>query len=121
MVINVSPWLNFHNASHETLVHLRKERFHNYPGRPRCRLGGTQGIMEGIACPFAQAGAEVWIVGRNEAQGAPPNGTYIRTSEGIEQHVSAQVLSRFMLGMLLVRLYRYEHVYRCGCRSATCL
>ncbi|KAF8516067.1 hypothetical protein JB92DRAFT_2287677 [Gautieria morchelliformis] len=85
-------------------------------------------------------------------QGAPPNGTYIRTSEGIEQHVAAQVLSRFMLGyaltvdaycvvkkglmtvmkpgfrwsaldldyidmpwhasMLLVRLYRYGHVYR---------
>ncbi|KAF8459667.1 hypothetical protein JB92DRAFT_2839313 [Gautieria morchelliformis] len=169
------------------------------------------GIREGIACPFAQAGAEVWIVGRNEAQGnlageqarcfpenhfikadlslfaeakrvphdirtragpgdrpphvsrswmldvtsclgAPPNGTYIRSSEGIEQHVAAQVLSRFMLGyaltvdaycvvkkglmtvmkpgfrwsaldlddidmpwhasMLLVRLYRYGHVYR---------
>ncbi|KAF8490301.1 hypothetical protein JB92DRAFT_3128963 [Gautieria morchelliformis] len=34
-------------------------------------------------------------------QGAPPNGTYIRTSEGIEQHVAAQVLSRFMLGYAL--------------------
>ncbi|KAF8487840.1 hypothetical protein JB92DRAFT_2836511 [Gautieria morchelliformis] len=44
-------------------------RFHNYPGRPRCRRGGTQGIGEGIACRFAQAGAEVWILGRNEAKG----------------------------------------------------
>ncbi|KAF8489226.1 hypothetical protein JB92DRAFT_2836111 [Gautieria morchelliformis] len=44
-------------------------RFHNYPGRPRCRRGGTQGIGEGLACRFAQAGAEVWILGRNEAKG----------------------------------------------------
>ncbi|KAF8494472.1 hypothetical protein JB92DRAFT_2996466, partial [Gautieria morchelliformis] len=33
--------------------------------------------------------------------GAQPNGTYIRTSEGIEQHVAVQVLSRFMLGYAL--------------------
>lgn len=34
--------------------------------------GGTQGIGEGIACRFAQAGAEVWIVGRNESKGPLP-------------------------------------------------
>ena len=31
--------------------------------------GGTQGIGAGIACRFAQGGAEVWIIGRNETKG----------------------------------------------------
>jgi short-subunit dehydrogenase len=31
--------------------------------------GGTQGIGEGIACRFAQAGAEVWFIGRNDSKG----------------------------------------------------
>ncbi|KAF8501940.1 NAD(P)-binding protein [Gautieria morchelliformis] len=130
------------------------------PGERVVVAGGTQGIGEGIACRFAQAGAEVWIVGRNESkanavlarlkeiskenkigaapehhfikadlsllaeatrvaqdirtrsgprgidylvmcQGGPPNGTYVLTSEGIEQHFAVQVLSRFVLGYKL--------------------
>ncbi|KAF8583670.1 NAD(P)-binding protein [Ramaria rubella] len=31
-------------------------------------VGGTQGIGEGVAARFARAGAEVWIVGRNESK-----------------------------------------------------
>lgn len=31
--------------------------------------GGTQGIGAGIAWRFARAGAEVWIIGRNEKKG----------------------------------------------------
>jgi hypothetical protein len=33
--------------------------------------------------------------------GGPPNGTYVLTSEGIEQHFAVQVLSRFVLGYAL--------------------
>lgn len=41
------------------------------PGERIVVAGGTQGIGEGIACRFARAGAEVWIVGRNESKGIP--------------------------------------------------
>ena len=34
--------------------------------------GGTQGIGEGIAYRFAQGGAEVWNIGRNETKGTHP-------------------------------------------------
>jgi short-subunit dehydrogenase involved in D-alanine esterification of teichoic acids len=34
--------------------------------------GGIQGIGEGFAYRFAKAGAEVWIVGRNETRGENP-------------------------------------------------
>jgi NAD(P)-dependent dehydrogenase (short-subunit alcohol dehydrogenase family) len=34
--------------------------------------GGTQGVGEGVAYRFAKAGAEVWIVGRNETKGEDP-------------------------------------------------
>ncbi|KAF8488453.1 hypothetical protein JB92DRAFT_3101055 [Gautieria morchelliformis] len=47
----------------------KPDRFHNYPGRPRSRRGGTQGIGEGIACRFTQAGAEVCILGLNDGKG----------------------------------------------------
>ncbi|KAF8463733.1 hypothetical protein JB92DRAFT_3103000 [Gautieria morchelliformis] len=141
------------------------------PGDRDVVAGGTQGNGEGIACRFAQAGAEVWILGRNEAKGnlagerdrccpehhfinadfslfaeakhvahdirtrAGPagstNSTYIRTSEGIEQHFDVQVLSRFVLGYVLtVDAYPVvkkgvmtvmKPASRCGCRSATSL
>lgn len=39
------------------------------PGARVVVAGGTQGIGAGIACRFAMAGAEVWIIGRNETKG----------------------------------------------------
>jgi NAD(P)-dependent dehydrogenase (short-subunit alcohol dehydrogenase family) len=39
------------------------------PGARVVIAGGTQGIGEHIAYRFAQAGAEVWIIGRNESKG----------------------------------------------------
>lgn len=42
------------------------------PGERVVVAGGTQGIGGSIAYRFAQAGAEVWIIGRNETKGVKP-------------------------------------------------
>ena len=39
------------------------------PGARVIIAGGTQGIGAHVAYRFAKAGAEVWIVGRNESKG----------------------------------------------------
>ncbi|CAD6886970.1 unnamed protein product [Tilletia controversa] len=49
--------------------------------------GGTQGIGAGIALRFAKAGAEVWIIGRNEDKAA---GVLEQLKKASEEHAAQQ-------------------------------
>jgi len=47
-------------------------------------VGGTQGIGQGVAERFARAGAEVWIVGRNEANANKVINTMTEISQSLK-------------------------------------